>query len=118
MAGAAIQAEIDASQIVFRFNEANLQRLLTGPDAEVARDLTLRAIRVEAAAKENATHRPGPQVRTGRLRGSITWRLGQDSDGLYADVGTAVLYGPYLEYGTSRMPAYPFLRPALDAARG
>lgn len=112
-----IQAEIDAARIAFRFNEGALKSLLSGPNGEVARDLTRRAIRVEAAAKENATQRPGPEVRTGRLRGSITWRLGEDSQGLYADVGSAVLYAPYVEYGTSRMPAYPYLRPALDAAR-
>lgn len=118
MATPEIQLEIDAAKAVFRWNEAELKRLLKGPNGEVAQDLTRRAIRVEAAAKANATQRPGPQVRTGRLRGSITWRLGEDSEGLYADVGSAVLYAPYLEYGTTRMPAYPFLRPALEAAAG
>lgn len=33
-------------------------------------------------------------------------------------VGTAVEYGPYVEYGTKRSDAQPFLRPALDMARG
>lgn len=33
-------------------------------------------------------------------------------------VGTAVDYGPYVEFGTSKMEAQPFLRPALDLARG
>lgn len=118
MPDAAIQVEIDAARIVFRENAVEMSRLLKGPNGEVARDLVRRAIRVEAAAKQNATDRPGPRVRTGRLRGSITWRLGQDSEGLFADIGSAVLYAPYLEYGTSRMPAYPFLRPALAAAAG
>jgi len=33
-------------------------------------------------------------------------------------VGTPVFYGPYVEYGTFRMSAQPFLRPALDMVRG
>jgi len=33
-------------------------------------------------------------------------------------VGTAVDYGPYVEYGTIKTDAQPFLRPALDMARG
>jgi phage gpG-like protein len=107
------------------------------------RDLARRAIRVEGAAKRNATgnHAPGanagaggsgirttragasteglsgPNVITGRLRNSITWRLGEDEHGPYAEVGSAVEYAAYVELGTSRAPAYPFLRPALEAAR-
>ena len=33
-------------------------------------------------------------------------------------VGTPVDYAPYLEFGTIRMNAQPFLRPALDLAKG
>ena len=33
-------------------------------------------------------------------------------------VGTPVDYGPYMEYGTVKTSAQPFLRPALDIARG
>jgi len=114
---AGFSVDIQSAVRSFRFNEAQLRELLTGPQGGIARDLTRRAIRVEGAAKQNASGRPGPNVRTGRLRGSITWRLGRDGTGLYADVGTAVHYAPYVEGGTSRMPAYPYLRPALDAAR-
>ena len=75
-------------------------------------------------------------IKTGRLAGSITT---QASDGqgtaprapagpgdmiqkpnvpneVY--VGTAVEYGPYQEFGTVRNNAQPFLRPALDLAKG
>ena len=31
-------------------------------------------------------------------------------------VGSPIEYGPYLEQGTSRMPAYPWLQPAVDEA--
>lgn len=120
MASAAIQGEIKIALERFRFEEAGLRELLEGP---VMRDLIKRGIRVEAAAKRNASQPPpsvpghGPAVRTGRLRGSITWRPGLDAISPYVDVGSAVVYAPYVELGTSRMQARPFLRPALEAAR-
>jgi hypothetical protein len=115
MPSQAIQVEIKSAIESFRFNSLGLKELLAGP---VAKDLVRRAIRVEASAKYYATGQGGgPRVRTGRLRGSITWRLGVDALSPYADVGSAVLYAPYVELGTSRMPAYPYLRPALEAAR-
>lgn len=33
-------------------------------------------------------------------------------------VGSAVDYGPYIEFGTVRSNAQPFLRPSLDLAKG
>ncbi len=74
-------------------------------------------------------------VKTGRLRGSITTQSATkgtsvEGDATGADkiaapgdpqevfVGTAVDYGPYIEFGTERSDAQPFLRPALDLAQG
>lgn len=108
-----ISADLEA----FRFNETETRALLTGRHGPVARDLSRRAIRVESRAKRNASGRPGPMVRTGRLRSSITWRLGQDGEGVYADIGSSVFYAVFVESGTSRAPAYPFLSPAIVAAR-
>lgn len=110
-----IRAEIDGLIRDFHFERVGLEELL---HHEVAHDLTRRAIRVETSAKQHATGRPGPNVITGRLRGSITWRLGADPLGIYADVGTAVFYAPFVELGTSTNPPYPFLRPSLEAAVG
>lgn len=102
-------------------NEAGIARLFNSPDGEVAKNLARRAIRVESQAKVNATGRPGPRVRTGRLRSSIHWELVAESNGvggtLYARVGSVVSYARYVELGTSRAPAFPYLRPALSAAR-
>jgi len=104
------------------FNEGPLHELLNGPQGPVARDLALRAIRVESAAKQNASHPPpsvpgsGPAVRTGRLRSSITWQVFADGEGLYADIGSNVEYAGYVELGTERMAPRPYLRPALPAA--
>lgn len=54
-------------------------------------------------------------VDTGRLRQSIgVQKIG---DGHYR-VGTNVRYAPFVEFGTRRTRAQPFLRPALEKARG
>ena len=99
------------------YNEVALRELLAGPSGGVAKDLARRAVAVESQAKINASGRPGPNVDTGRLRSSISWRLGEDAQGLYADIGTGVPYGRYLELGLTRNGArYPFLEPALKMA--
>lgn len=109
----------------FEFEVSGLHSLMLN---EVGRDIARRAILVTSAAKQNASEPPrdgpntgsvpgrGPAVRTGRLRNSIAWRMGVDAESIYADIGSAVLYAPYVELGTSRMEARPFLRPALDHA--
>lgn len=114
MPSARIQAEIKVALEAFHIEQAGLRELIQGP---IAQDLVRRAIRVESAAKQNATGRPGPNVITGRLRGSITWRLAKDPISPYVDIGTAVHYAPFVELGTRNAPAYPFLRPALESAR-
>lgn len=111
----AIRVEVQALVEAFAFDAIGLEQFLNGP---VERDLIRRAIRVESSAKNYATgNNGGPHVRTGRLRGSITWRPGRSFLGPFVDVGTAVFYGPFLELGTRYMQPYPFLRPALEAAR-
>jgi HK97 gp10 family phage protein len=99
-------------------NQHFIDELLNDPDGAVARDLTRRAINVESQAKLNASGRPGPNVDTGRLRSSITHQLDRRPEGgLVARVGTNVEYARYVEEGTDRAPPYPYLRPALAAAR-
>ena len=73
-------------------------------------------------------------VDTGRLRGSITYRTQRKESRLDAPatakdqvsrparkwtlhVGTNVEYAPHLEYGTVKMGAQPYLRPALNAEK-
>jgi HK97 gp10 family phage protein len=54
-----------------------------------------------------------PLYETGALRDSITHNV--DSNGKEAAVGTDLDYAKYLEFGTSKMPARPFLGGALIA---
>lgn len=132
-----------ASRLIL--NPAQIQATLASADGPVARDLIRRATRVQAQAQTNASGRPGPNVQTGRLRSSIHWRLVMGATGLYAEVGSTVGYAAYVEHGTGPFvirPAnrqalywpgaqhpvlvvyrsgnrpYPFLVPALAAARG
>jgi len=111
----------------FEWNPSAYQALIDGP---ILNNLTQRAIRVEQAAKQNATERPGPNVRTGRLRGSITWRQGRSDAGarypVYVDIGSNLVYSIFVERGHNVVrngrivgyaPPRPYLLPALSAAR-
>lgn len=51
-------------------------------------------------------------VDTGNLRGSITHEIDTGDNAVY--IGTNVEYAPYVELGTSRQKAQPFLRPAAS----
>lgn len=51
-------------------------------------------------------------VDTGNLRGSITYEVDAADNAVY--IGTNVEYAPYVELGTSRQKAQPFLRPAAS----
>jgi HK97 gp10 family phage protein len=84
---------------------------------------------VEGQARELAAKQ------TGRLQGSITTQaktegrqarkpaeksdvIGKPTQDNVVYVGTAVEYAPYVEFGTKHSNAQPFLRPALDLAKG
>lgn len=84
------------------------------PDAK-RRGLKAIAIMAESYAKEEISkpklHGDGsmrPNVDTGRLRNSIT----HTNDDQAAYIGTNVEYAPYVELGSRRSKAYPYLKPA------
>ncbi|MBR4266480.1 MAG: HK97 gp10 family phage protein [Bacteroidales bacterium] len=62
------------------------------------------------------THRDGsvrPNVVTGRLRNSISYALGSNvGNNIKVYIGSNVSYAPFLEFGTRKMSAYPYLKPA------
>lgn len=51
-------------------------------------------------------------VDTGNLRNSITHTV--DGENLVAYLGTPVEYAPYVEMGTIKMRAQPYIRPAFE----
>lgn len=68
--------------------------------------------------RRSVSHRasaPGefPKSDTGQLVSSLFFRVGADR--LSAMFGTRLNYGAYLEFGTSRMRARPWLRPTFQA---
>lgn len=67
------------------------------------------AFDVEADAK------PRAPVDTGNLRNSIQ---AQSTGELSAEVNVGAEYGPYVEFGTHKMAAQPYLSPAVEAQRG
>lgn len=74
-------------------------------------ELTNTAYEVESEAKENIKR--NKTVDTGRLLGSITTEIKDSGVNTKAEVGTNVEYANYIEYGTSKMGAKPFLIPAF-----
>ena len=73
---------------------------------------------VERQAKINVSQSSGhPQVQTGDLRGSIKYRVESDKKTISALIGSTITkpsYPYFLEFGTSRMPPYPWLFPAVE----
>lgn len=110
----------EAGMAVLQQELANrAQRLRNGVVEELSRPGTGRTYRTGYKTEPHRTHQasaPGdaPAVNTGRLRQSITaLRISP----LHWRVGTNVDYALYLEFGTRRMAARPFLRPAADKER-
>lgn len=94
---------LDDSELRKNFDALN--RALGGNPARKA--LLAASLPVVNRAKELAP------IRTGTLRRSIQAEEGPGEREV--TIGTNVEYAIYQEYGTSRMPAHPFLRPALES---
>ena len=56
----------------------------------------------------------GPHRRSGDLNNSIQSRVTAADE---AQVAPAVFYAAFVEYGTSRAPAYPYMRPAYESGK-
>ena len=79
-----------------------------------AKKAIIIALRMIAAMIEAEAKRLCP-VDTGRLRASITYIV--DEGRLTAMAGSNVLYAIYVEMGTIKMSAQPYLRPTLAVVR-
>jgi HK97 gp10 family phage protein len=88
--------------------QAGLKRALGQLAVRTEQDLVTLGFRVQNGARARCP------VDTGRLRASIiSSGLRHDGGGAYVEVGTNVFYGGFVEFGTRRNPAQPYLRPAL-----
>lgn len=119
------------------FDAQALDALLASPTGPVGADLLKRAIRVETEVKR-LTKQPGrgrvyrkynprrdhrasapgdpPATDQGHLSASYGHAVGKDGQGLYAQVGTGLKKGRWLELGTRTIDPRPALRPALAKA--
>jgi len=115
----------------------NIELFWNGKDVKIKMDASkIKSVLHGALAMQAQATMLAP-VKSGQLRGSITIRFKDrdiksgyykaDKSGTQIDkpndddtayVGTAVNYAPYLEYGTARSVAQPFMRPALDLVQG
>jgi HK97 gp10 family phage protein len=81
--------------------------------AEVAsRELDDRGRRVVARATQLVP------VRTGALRSSIGHSVRMTADGPILVISATAPYAGFVELGTARRPAHPFIRPALAEVFG
>lgn len=90
----------------------NRQATLKQLEPMLLRELARRALGVQTRASDLCP------VDTGRLRASITTQVTVDQVGPVARIGSNVEYAIYVEMGTSRMEAQPYLRPALGVGGG
>lgn len=92
---------------------------------KLASDETVRAIAEDvlelakegmiAGAGPSAPGQP-PHVDTGKLKGSLKMIVRKRGERTRANVGTDLPEGYWLEFGTSRMAARPWLLPAFEEA--
>lgn len=90
------------AKITIEITVDNTAAVKGGLKSAFARALERIGLQAEGYAKDLCP------VDTGNLRNSIT----HTSDGKAAYIGTNVTYGKYVELGTVKMAAQPYLRPA------
>lgn len=93
-----------ANGMSFEIKSDNIAQAIKEKDERVGIALTQIGLMMERYAKDICP------VDTGRLRASIT----TDHDDTSVIVGTNVEYAPYVEFGTSRQRAQPYLKPSVQ----
>lgn len=86
--------------------ESHLGEFLDAMPEQIEQALIAIGMMAETHAKEECP------VDTGRLRNSITHEV--DMNDQAAIIGSNVEYAAYVELGTSRQKAQPYLRPAAE----
>lgn len=86
--------------------KSNLGAVIKATDQQLAMAAEIIGGMAESHAKEVVP------VDTGNLRNSITHAT--EDNGHTVVIGSNVEYAPYVELGTRRMKAKPYLRPAIE----
>lgn len=85
--------------------ELHTDEILDALDEQIEAALTAVGMQAETYAKQLVP------VDTGRLRNSLTYEV--DAPDKSVTIGSAVEYAPFVEQGTSKRRAKPYLRPAI-----
>lgn len=96
------------SEMEVLVKNSNIDLVKEELDNAIARALEAIGMQAENYAKLNLY--PGHGLDTGRLRNSITHTQENENTEV---IGTNVEYAPYVEMGTSKSRAQPFLEPAV-----
>lgn len=83
------------------------EQLMKSVDNEMPKILLIAALDILGEAIDRCP------TDTHRLVNSLNY----EADDRHAIVGTNVEYAPYVEFGTVKMTAQPYLRPAFDATK-
>lgn len=86
--------------------DSNLKEVENALEQAVSRALFKVGAFVETEAKTVVP------VDTGRLKNSIEHQ--ENSSEQYTEIGSKVEYAPYVETGTYKMKAQPYLRPSIE----
>lgn len=103
------------AKLTFKFKnfkefKVDLKKLTKKARSDIGQSTVEIGRRISDQTKRNLTK--NKSVITGTLRRSITFVFYQSH--LYVEIGTNVFYGPYVEFGTCRAHAKPYLRPAYE----
>lgn len=91
----------------FTLTNDNIKKAIDEKDDGIRKALIAIGMNAEGYAKRSLTDQGA--VDTGRLRNSVT----HEEDATSVQVGTNVEYAPYIELGTYKMRARPYIKPAI-----
>lgn len=92
--------------VSFKVEQNHIGDVLSELELKEAKALEIIGLKAEKYAKALCP------VDTGNLRNSITHQVDLSVKGVF--VGTNVEYGPYVELGTVKTHAKPFIKPAIE----
>ncbi len=117
-----VRVQMDMDNLRRRLDSAVKGSLLRAGlvvELEAKKSMRRGAVRGKGKDRWMESSLPGdpPHVRTGTLRSSITTALRRAGREVIIGPTRIAHYGEYLEFGTSKMAARPFMGPALEKAR-